>query len=233
MARVFLRGAAAGLGAPASQPRVGATVPPPPSAHVPSSGTGFASLRATMTHSPPMDDVEFINPHFIKSVWMDIKLRKRCGLLLLLPSAVTNLGMLKSKVLPDGQTYRLDILIPDAVSNPDKFLLFIRAYPGALEESGGEKNAALRETAFQQTMSTMRVAKEAPIWRRFQLVLDFPVVEDIFYTKVMTLEGCYFLYVEFLAQEKNSYMHGDGMLEGDGVVDLNACFGTNNVKKFG
>jgi hypothetical protein len=83
-------------------------------------------------------------------------------------------------------------------------------------------------------MSTMRVAKEAPIWRRFQIVLDFPVVEDIFYCKVMTLEGCYFLYVKFLAQEKSSYMHGDGMIEGDGVVDLNSCLGSlANLKKCG
>jgi hypothetical protein len=128
MAQVFLHSAAAGLGAPAS-------VPPPPPAHVPS-GPAVASIiassgRPSMMHSP-MGDVELINPHFIKSVWTDTKLRMCCGLLLLLPSAVTSLGMLKSKVLLDGQTYRLDILIPDAITNPEKFLLFIRAYPGAL-----------------------------------------------------------------------------------------------------
>ena len=53
------------------------------------------------------------------------------------------------------------------------------------------------------------------------LALDFPVVEDIAsFTKLMNLEGCFFLlYVEFMAQERNSYMHGeDGIIEG-GVVD--------------
>jgi hypothetical protein len=54
-------------------------------------------------------------------------------------------------------------------------------------------------------------------------VLDFPVVEDIAFTKLMTLEGCSFLYVEFMAEERNSYMHDDGSIEG-GVVDLNKCF---------
>ena len=59
------------------------------------------------------------------------------------------------------------------------------------------------------------------------LALDFPVVEDIAsFTKLMNLllEGRFFLlYVEFLAQERNSYMHGDGTIEG-GVDDLNKCF---------
>jgi hypothetical protein len=213
-ARAFLHGAVARL--PSAQvPSV--RVPSSPAvASIAPSNHGRASMGAG-------DVTLTISPHFIKSVWKDNKLRNRCGLLVLLPSGVHHPGMLKSKVMPDGQTYHLDILIPDAVINPEIFLLFIRAFPGALFESGGESNAALRESAFQAKMSTMRVAQDAPVWRRFQLVLDFPVVEDIAFTKYMTLDGCYFLYVEFLAQEKSSYMHRDGMIEGDGVMDLNSC----------
>ena len=90
-----------------------------------------------------------------------------------------------------------------------------------MEESGGETNAALRESAFHEKMSTMRVSKNAPLWRRFKMALDFPVIEDIGYIKLMTREGSYFLHVELLAQEKSSYMQ-DGMIEEDGVVDLNS-----------
>ena len=67
------------------------------------------------------------------------------------------------------------------------------------------------------------------------LALDFPVVEDIAsFTKLMNLllEGRFFLlYVEFLAQERNSYMHGDGIIEDDEVVDLNKCFLKQAPKK--
>ena len=59
------------------------------------------------------------------------------------------------------------------------------------------------------------------LWRRFRLHLDFPVIEDIGYIKLLTKEGSYFLYVELLAQEKSSYMQ-DGMIEEDGVMDLNS-----------
>jgi hypothetical protein len=159
-----------------------------------------------------------------------VKLRLRIGLVVLLASGVNDLGMLKSKVMPDGRTYCLDMLVPDAAVNLNKFLLFIRVLDYALEQSGGEHTAAKREGAFHEVMSTMRVAQNAPVWHRFKLVLDFPVVEDIAFTKMMTFEGCYFLYVEFMAQERNSYMHGDGSIEG-GVVDLNKCFLQKKVPK--
>jgi hypothetical protein len=67
----------------------------------------------------------------------------------------------------------------------------------------------------------MRVSKNAPLWHRFRLALDFLVIEDIGYIKLMTKEGSYFLYVELLAQEKSSYMQ-DGMIEEDSVMDLNS-----------
>jgi hypothetical protein len=70
-------------------------------------------------------------------------------------------------------------------------------------------------------MSTMRISKNAPLWHRFKVVLDFPVIEDIAYIKLMTKEGSYWLYVELLALEKSSYMQ-DGMIEEDGVLDLNS-----------
>lgn len=162
-----------------------------------------------------------ITPHCIKAVYKDDKLRMRISLVILLPSGVDDKGMLKSKVMPDGRSYCLDIRIPDATTDPEKFLLLFRASPKAMVESGGEKNAALRESAFHEKMSTMRVSKNAPLWRRFRLALDFPVVEDIGYIKLMTKEGSYFLYVELLAQEKSSYMQ-DGMIEEDGVMDLNS-----------
>jgi hypothetical protein len=183
---------------------------------------GGAHLSTLALQGTPADGVELtITPHFIKSVWKDNKLRNRCGLLVLLPSGVNHPAMLKSKVMPDGKTYHLDILVPAAVTNPEKFLIFIRAYPGSLEESGGVRNAELRESAFHETLSTMRVDRNTLIWRRFRFVNDFQVNEDIAFSKFMTLEGCYFLYVEFLSQEKSSYMHGNGMIEGDGAVDLN------------
>jgi hypothetical protein len=162
-------------------------------------------------------------PHHIKCTFKDDKLRTRIGLVVLLASGVNDLSMLKSKVLPDGITYCLDMVVPDAAANPDKFLLFTRVIAESTEQSGGEKTAAKREGAFHEVMSTMRVAVNAPVWRRFKLVLDIPVVEDIAFTKLMTLEGSFFLYVEFKASERNSYMHGDGRIEG-GVVDLNNCF---------
>ena len=162
-----------------------------------------------------------IQPHYVKALYKDNKLRMRIGLVILLPSGVTDKAMLKSKVMPDGRTYCLDICIPDALTDPAKFLVLFRASAKDREESGGDSNAALRESAFQEKMSTMRVSKNAPLWRRFRLHLDFPVIEDIGYIKLMTKEGSYFLYVELLAQEKSSYMQ-DGMIEEDGVMDLNS-----------
>ena len=162
-----------------------------------------------------------ITPHSIMCAFKDDKLRMRVGAMILLPSGVVDVSMLKSKVMPDGRSYCLDMLIPDAVTHPEKFLRLFRASPKAMADSGGERNAAFRESAFHEKMSTMRTAKHAPVWRRFTLPLDFQVVEDIAYIKLNTLEGSYFLYVEFMAQEKSSYMH-DGMIEDDGVMDLNS-----------
>jgi hypothetical protein len=64
------------------------------------------------------------------------------------------------------------------------------------------------------------------------LTLDFPVIEDIAFTKLMTIEGCFLLYVEFMAQERNSYMHGDGTIEGGGVDLNNKCFLNKKAPKY-
>jgi hypothetical protein len=167
----FHPGAAAALGPPPLRPAVAIA------AGVAAAGGGLVA--------PPMmgrmlgDELTF-SPHFVKCPFKDVKLRMRIGLVVLLPSGVDSQSMLKSKVLPDGRTYCLDMLVPDAVTNPEKFLLFIRAF--MLEHSGGEGNASIRESAFHEAMSTMRVAQNAPVWRRFKLVLDFPVVEDIVFS---------------------------------------------------
>jgi hypothetical protein len=163
-------------------------------------GTAAAAVAAALAVPPPMvmmgnmgppvGDHELpFSPHYVKCTFKDVMLRMCIGLVVQLASGVNNQGMLKSKMMPDGRTYCLDMLIPDAVTNPEKFLLFIRAF--MLEQ-----------------------------WRRFKLVPDFPVVEDIVFSQFMTLEGSYFLYLEFMAQEKSSYMHGDGTVAG-GVMDLN------------
>ena len=145
----------------------------------------------------------------------------RICLVILLPSSVTDKAMLKSKVMPDGCSYCLAICIPDAVTDPVTFLVLFCACPKTREDSGGDSNAALHESAFNEKMSTMQVSKNAPLWHRFQHVLDFLVIEDIGYIKLLTKEGSYFLYVELLAQEKSSYMQ-DGMIEEDGIMDLNS-----------
>jgi hypothetical protein len=176
-----------------------------------------AAARVSLGGDPELT----FNPHYVKCVFKDSRLRMRIGLVVLLPSGVNGQEMLKSKVMPDGRNYCLDALMPDVAVNPDKFLHYIRFF--AMEQCGGEHTAAKRLDAFHEVMSTMRPVQNAPVWRQFKLELDFAVVEDIAYTKLMTFEGCFFLYVEFLAQERNSYMHGDGIIEGD-VVDLNKCF---------
>jgi hypothetical protein len=155
-----------------------------------------------------MNDVveHTIMPHCIKAVYKDSKLCMCICLVILLPSGVNDKAMLKSKVMPDGCLYCLDICIPDAVTNPMKFLVLFRASAEAREDSGGDENVALCVSAFHEKMSTMRISKNAPLWRRFKLALDFPVIEDIAYIKLMTKEGSYWLYVELLAQEKSSYM---------------------------
>ena len=176
-----------------------------------------AAARVSLGGEPELT----FSPHYVKCVFKDSRLRMRIGLVVLLESGVNGTEMFKSKVMPDGRHYCLDALMPDVAVNPDKFLHYIRFF--ALDRTGGEHTAAKRLDAFHEVMSTMRPAQNAPVWRRFKLELDFPVVEDIFYTKLITYEGCFFLYVEFLAQERNSYMHGDGTIEG-GVDDLNKCF---------
>jgi hypothetical protein len=186
----------------------------------PSFGSGAAGMMAMKMAMS--DIVEHpIMPHCIKASYKDSKLRMRICLVILLPSGVNDKSMLKSKVMPDGRSYCLDICIPDAVTDPAKFLVLFRASAKAREESGGDENAALRLSAFNEKMSTMRISKNAPLWRRFKVALDFPVIEDIAYIKLMTKEGSYWLYVELLAQEKSSYMQ-DGMIEEDGILDLNS-----------
>ena len=193
----------------------------PGAAGRPSFGGGAAATMMAMKMA--MSDVveHTITPHCIKAVYKDSKLRMRICLVILLPSGVTDKSMLKSKVMPDGCSYCLDICILDVVTDPAKFLVLFWASAKAREDSGGDENAALRVSAFNEKMSTMRVSKNAALWRRFKLALDFPVIEDIDYIKLMTKEGSYWLYVELLAQEKSSYMQ-DGMIEEEGVLDLNS-----------
>jgi hypothetical protein len=65
-----------------------------------------------------------ITPHCcIKGcLYKDNKLRMCICLVILLPTGVNDKAMLKSKVMPDGHSYCLDICIPDAVTDPSKFL---------------------------------------------------------------------------------------------------------------
>jgi hypothetical protein len=44
--------------------------------------------------------------------------------------------------MPDGHSYCLDICIPDAVTDPAKFLVLFRSSALAQEESGGDENTA-------------------------------------------------------------------------------------------
>jgi hypothetical protein len=76
-------------------------------------------------------------------------------LVILLPAGVEDKAMLKSKVMPDGRLYCLDICIPNALTDPGKFLLVFHASTKAMADSGGETNAALCESAFHEKMSTM------------------------------------------------------------------------------
>jgi hypothetical protein len=104
-----------------------------------------------------------ITPHCIKAVYN----RMCICLVILLASGVNDKAMLKAKVMPDGRSYCLDICIPDALTDPSKFLVLFRASAKAREDSGGDSNAALYESVFNEKMSTMRVSKNAPLWCHF------------------------------------------------------------------
>jgi hypothetical protein len=142
-------------------PAVGGRPMLPPSAAAgdgppgrPSFGGGTAAMMAMKM---VMSDIveHTITPHCIKATYKDSKLRMRICLVILLPSGVSDKSMLKSKVMPDGRSYCLDTCIPDAVTDPAKFLVLFRSSALAREESGGDENAALRLSAFNEKMSTM------------------------------------------------------------------------------
>jgi hypothetical protein len=96
-----------------------------------------------------------ITLHCIKAVYKDSKLCMCICLVILLPSGVDDKFMLKSKVMPDGCSYCLDICIPDALTDPAKFLVLFRTSTLAREESHGDENVALLVSAFNEKMSTM------------------------------------------------------------------------------
>ena len=59
------------------------------------------------------------------------------------------------------------------------------------------------------------------MWRHFKLNLDIACIEDIPIISIMKLQASFSIYIELIAQEKQTYMHTYGRVTCD-VIDVDA-----------
>lgn len=181
----------------------------------PSSGPPLKCVKENMvgngddlpTFGPTSDDQVWKPIHF-KTTYEDSKLRQRFSLITCLPSGVSDLSSMSAKVQNDGHTLVLKCSIPEAVSNPEKFLGFFK-----MSKDGASSNE-FRERAFHKALSHSKSSRADVMWCRFECPLDFPCIEDIPLVRMIFLDGCFFLFIELFAKEKHQYMEDNGRLSG-------------------
>lgn len=152
-------------------------------------------------------------PIHFTTTFKDKKLRARQGMIICLPSGVTKMEHVSLKVAPDGKVLEVKVAVPKAVSDPELFLKFCR------EDEDFGPSSELREVAFHEALSMERPSASAVVWKKFNIQLEFPCMEDIPLWKAHHYGGCNYIYLELFSQQKKTYMENNGRLSGE-IIDL-------------
>jgi hypothetical protein len=171
------------------------------------------------------DEMSIWVPIHFKTSFEDDKLRKRMSVMTCLPSGITKMTSLSAKVTDDGTILKVMVAVPNAVSEPSKFLRFCTVEFSRNGEKNRhfEKSSEFRLRAFHKALSICRESAGDVVWRTFSCPLDFQCMEDFNLVEMVALEGSYYLYIELFAKEKHLYMDDNGRLGGN-VLDMNHMF---------
>ena len=146
-------------------------------------------------------------PIHFTTTFKDDDLRNRQGVVILLPSGVTHTDDINVAVESEGMILKVSVAIPHHITDPAEFLCFKNQPAYKRLMSNGE---GTRKYAFYKMLSQIHNTRGETMWWHFNLNLDIACIEDIPIIAIMKLQASYSIYIELIAQEKQTYMHAYG-----------------------
>ena len=178
-------------------------------------GLSSSDQKKTATGSVNAAQDDWLPIHFT-TTFKDDDVRNRQGVVILLPSGVTHTEDINVAVESKWMILKVSVAIPHHITDPAEFLHFknLPAYKRFMSNGEGT-----RKYAFYEMLSQIHNTRGETMWRHFNLNLDIACIEDIPIISIMKLQASYSIYIELIAQEKQTYMHAYGQVICD-VLDV-------------
>ena len=146
-------------------------------------------------------------PIHFTTMFKDDDLHHRQGVVILLPSGVTHTEDINVAVESEGMILKVSVAIPHHITDLAEFLHFQNQQAYKRLMSNGE---GMRKYAFYEMLSQIHNTRGETMWQHFKLNLDIACIEDIPIISIMKLQASFSIYIELIAQEKQTYMHAYG-----------------------
>ena len=149
---------------------------------------------------------EWLPIHFT-TTFKDDDLRNRQGVVILLPSGVTHTDDINVAAESEGMILKVSVAIPHHITDPAEILRFKNqpAYKRLMANGEGTRKYVL-----YKMLSQIHNTRGETMWRHYNMNLDIACIEDIPIISIMKLQESSSIYIELIAQEKQTYMHAYG-----------------------